>query len=99
MDPSANHNDCASIFNAAGIYMIVNVDSFLPNGGLNRTEPAKTYSKEFMKHVFGMMEAFTFYPNTAGFLIGEVINDQSVKNLHEYIRAWTDLFILTLTSC
>ncbi|KAL1993046.1 hypothetical protein VTN49DRAFT_3803 [Thermomyces lanuginosus] len=34
VDPSANHDDCASIFNAAGIYMVVDVD---PNGSLNGT--------------------------------------------------------------
>ncbi|KAL1993015.1 hypothetical protein VTN49DRAFT_3772 [Thermomyces lanuginosus] len=84
VDPSANHDDCASIFNAADIYMIVDVD---PGSGLNMTQPSKTYNKEYMKHVFGVMEAFKNYPNTAGFLIREVIDEKSAKEAPEYIRA------------
>ncbi|KAL1997284.1 hypothetical protein VTN49DRAFT_7316 [Thermomyces lanuginosus] len=88
LDPSANHDECASIFNAAGIYMILDVNSPLPNGALDRTKPWTTYNKEYMKQVFGVIEAFKNYPNTAAFFAGnEVINEQSVKEVPAYIRA------------
>lgn len=73
--------------------MIVDVD---PGSGLNMTQPSKTYNKEYMKHVFGVMEAFKNYPNTAGFLIREVIDEKSAKEAPEYIRVWTEHLALTV---
>ena len=39
VDPSLNHDECASIFNIAGIYMMIDVNSPLPNESLNREKP------------------------------------------------------------
>lgn len=39
VDPSLNHDECASIFNIAGIYMMLDVNSPLPNESLNRDKP------------------------------------------------------------
>ena len=39
VDPSLNHDECASIFNIAGIYMMLDVNSPLPNESLNRDAP------------------------------------------------------------
>lgn len=85
--PSANHDDCASIFNAAGIYMILDVNSPLENGSLNRVAPWESYNPIYMAQVFGVIEAFKNYPNTAGFFSGnEVINEDSVEQVPNYIR-------------
>jgi 1,3-beta-glucanosyltransferase GAS3 len=85
--PSANHDDCASIFNAAGIYMILDVNSPLDNGSLNRGAPWESYNPIYMAQVFGVIEAFKNYPNTAGFFSGnEVINEDSVELVPNYIR-------------
>ena len=39
LDPSIDHNLCASIFNAVGIYMLLDVNSPLPNESLDRGAP------------------------------------------------------------
>lgn len=86
--PDANHDDCASIFNAAGIYMILDVNSPLPNGSLDRTAPWESYNPTYLERVFRVVEAFKNYPNTLAFFAGnEVINEDSVEQVPAYIRA------------
>lgn len=86
--PSANHDECASIFNAAGIYLWLDVNSPLDNGSLNRAAPWESYNSIYMEQVFGVIEAFKNFPNTAGFFSGnEVINQDSVEEAPNYIRA------------
>ncbi|KAH1550733.1 1 3-beta-glucanosyltransferase gel2 [Aspergillus fumigatus] len=88
LSPSLNHDECASIFNAAGIYMILDVNSPLHGGYLDRTDPESTYNDVYFKQVFGVIEAFKNFPNTLAFFAGnEVINEQSVKNVPTYVRA------------
>ena len=90
LDPDLDHNDCASIFNAAGIYMILDVNSPLPDQSLDRGAPGSSYSSDYMKRVFAVVEAFKNFPNTLGFFSGnEVINEQSVPQVPNYIRAVT----------
>ncbi|KAL1969191.1 hypothetical protein VTN77DRAFT_445 [Rasamsonia byssochlamydoides] len=85
---NVSHDDCASIFNAAGIYMLLDVNSPLPNGSLDRTAPWTTYDLDYLQRIFGVVEAFKNYPNTLGFFAGnEVINEQSVVQVPAYIRA------------
>ncbi|EAW06810.1 1,3-beta-glucanosyltransferase gel2 [Aspergillus clavatus NRRL 1] len=86
--PSLDHDKCASIFNAAGIHMILDVSSPLWGGYLDRTDPKSTYNEIYFKQVFGVIEAFKNFPNTLGFFAGnEVINEQSVKDVPAYVRA------------
>jgi hypothetical protein len=88
LSPSLNHDDCASIFNAAGIYMILDVNSPLYGSYIDRTAPKSSYNAVYYEQVFGVIEAFKNYPNTLGFFAGnEVINEQSVKEVAAYIRA------------
>ncbi|BDD62338.1 1 3-beta-glucanosyltransferase gel2 [Monascus purpureus] len=88
LSPGLNHDECASIFNGAGIYMILDVNSPLTGGYLDRTDPASTYNPTYYNQVFGVIEAFKNYPNTLGFFAGnEVINEQSVRSVPSYIRA------------
>ncbi|KAL9109222.1 MAG: hypothetical protein Q9227_006147 [Pyrenula ochraceoflavens] len=90
LDPTINHNDCASIFNAAGIYMILDVNSPLPNQSLNRGSPWESYNTDYLNRIFAVVEAFKSFPNTLGFFSGnEVINEQSVQEVPSYIRAVT----------
>ncbi|KAI4730746.1 putative 1,3-beta-transglucosylase, GH72 family [Aureobasidium sp. EXF-10728] len=85
-----NHDECASIFNAAGIYMILDVNNGFQNSYLDRTAPWTTYTNAYLTHVFGVIEAFAPYPNLLGFFSGnEVINEQSAVNAPAYIRAVT----------
>ncbi|KAL4782128.1 Glucanosyltransferase-domain-containing protein [Aspergillus varians] len=88
LSPKLNHDECVSIFNAAGIYMILDVNSPLYPGYIDRTAPWKTYTKDYYTQVFGIIEAFKDYPNTLAFFAGnEVINEDSVEQVPQYIRA------------
>lgn len=90
LDPDLDHTACASIFNAAGIYMILDVNSPLPNQSLNRGAPWESYSSTYVERVFDVVAAFMNFPNTLGFFSGnEVINEDSVPEVPAYIRAVT----------
>lgn len=87
LSPRLNHDDCMSIFNAAGIYLIFDVNSPLEGGYLDRTDPESTFGAVYYEQVFGIIEAFKNYPNTLAFFAGnEVINEQSVKKVPAYVR-------------
>ncbi|GAQ41911.1 1,3-beta-glucanosyltransferase Gel2 [Aspergillus niger] len=88
LSPNVDHSKCASIFNGAGIYMILDVNSPLSGGSLDRTNPSSTYNSVYYEQVFGVIEAFKNFPNTLGFFAGnEVINEQSVYEAPAYVRA------------
>jgi hypothetical protein len=91
LDPAISHDDCASIFNAAGIYMIIDVNSPLPNESIDAGQPWNSYSSVYLTRIFGIVEAFKNYPNLLGFFGGnEVINDNNSGMLDPpYIRAVT----------
>lgn len=87
LNPEANHDECASIYNAAGIYMILDVNG--PAGGesVNREDPVSSYHEGYLERIFGVVESFKDYPNTLGFFGGnEVINEDSVKAVPAYLR-------------
>lgn len=72
--------------------MILDVNSPLENGSLNRGAPWESYNPIYMAQVFGVIEAFKDYPNTAGFFSGnEVINQDSVEQAPLYIRVCSAL--------
>lgn len=90
LDPDLDHSECASIFNAAGIYMILDVNSPLPNQSLNRGAPWESYNSDYLERVFQVIEGFMHFNNTLGFFSGnEVINEDSVPQVPAYIRAVT----------
>ena len=77
LDPDLNHDDCASIFNAVGIYMMIDVNS--PLGGESLVPGVQlkgSYSANYLQHIFAVVEAFHNYQNVLGFISGnEVMND------------------------
>lgn len=88
VDGNLDHDECASIFNAAGIYMILDVNSGLSGEYIDRSDPSSTYTLEYLKHVFGVVEAFAYYPNTLGFFAAnEILNQNSSYDAPLYIRA------------
>lgn len=90
LDAGLDHNECVSIFNAAGIYMILDVNSGLEGQYLDRSDPSSTYTLEYMQHIFGIVEAFSTFPNVLGFFSGnEIINQDSATEAPAYIRAVT----------
>ncbi|EJT71835.1 1,3-beta-glucanosyltransferase gel2 [Gaeumannomyces tritici R3-111a-1] len=91
LDPNLNHDACASVFNAAGIYMILDVNSPLVGGALQTFNPWESYYAAYLNRTFAVVEAFKGYPNTLAFFSGnEVINDlKSASQVPPYIRAVT----------
>ncbi|KAG5997256.1 hypothetical protein E4U43_002693 [Claviceps pusilla] len=91
LNPNLNHDECASIFNAAGIYMVLDVNSPLPGEALSSAAPWESYYVDYVKHTFAVVEAFGSYPNTLLFFSGnEVMNDvPTAKYVPQYIRAIT----------
>ncbi|ODV87541.1 glycoside hydrolase family 72 protein [[Candida] arabinofermentans NRRL YB-2248] len=89
VNPELNHDECMSIFNAIGIYVIIDVNSPLSNESINRDDPSSSYNWWYLERVFKMIDAFKGYPNLLGFFSGnEVINDSdSADDDPKYIRA------------
>ena len=91
LDPTINHDMCVSIFNSVGIYMLIDVNSPLPNQSLDPGDLAGSYSSTYLDHIFGIVEAFKNYPNTLGFFGGnEVMNTPATgQTVPPYLRAVT----------
>lgn len=90
LDPAIDHTECMSIFNAAGIYLVLDVNSPLPNQSINRELPWTSYNGDYMERVFQIIEAFKNFNNTLGFFsANEVINEDSDPQVPRYIRAVT----------
>lgn len=65
-----------SMLAAAGIYLVLDVNSPLPNHHLNRYEPWNTYNLDYLENIFKVVEQFSYYNNTLGFFAGnEIVND------------------------
>ena len=77
LDPALNHDLCASIFNAVGIYMLIDVNSPLGGESLVPGEQLKgSYNAKYLEHIFSVVEAFHNYNNLLGFFsANEVMND------------------------
>lgn len=66
-----------SMLAAAGIYLVLDVNSPLQGHHLNRYEPWSTYNHDYLKNVLRVVEQFSQYNNTLGFFAGnEIINDK-----------------------
>ncbi|KAK1250499.1 hypothetical protein MKX08_010502 [Trichoderma sp. CBMAI-0020] len=91
LDPNLNHDQCASIFNAAGMYMVLDVNSPLVGEAITSFEPWTSYYEAYSNRTFAIAEAFGNYPNTLLFFSGnEVINDiPTAKFVPPYLRAVT----------
>jgi 1,3-beta-glucanosyltransferase GAS3 len=86
LNPNATHDECASVFYTAGIYMILDVNT--PFVAIDRDDPASTYDVDYLNHIFSVVEAFKDYPNTlAFFAANELINDANTSTIDPpYIR-------------
>lgn len=89
VNPKLNHDDCMTMMAAANIYLILDVNSPFYSESLNRYEPWTTYTPEYLRHVFEVVDQFSRYNNTLGFFIGnEIVNDdRSAASSPPYIRA------------
>lgn len=91
IDPALDHDECMTMLAAAGIYLVLDVNSPIYGQHLHSTEPWTTYTPAYLEHIFTVMEIFSGYENTLAFLSGnEVIHDPgSEKTAPQYIKAVT----------
>ncbi|KAL2265730.1 hypothetical protein VTJ83DRAFT_6830 [Remersonia thermophila] len=91
LNPNINHDECVSIFNAAGMYMLIDVNSPQVAGSLTSHNPWESYYAEYLNRTFAVVEAFKNYPNTLAFFSGnEVLNNLDTgKTVPPYMRAVT----------
>ncbi|KAF3766626.1 family 72 glycoside hydrolase [Cryphonectria parasitica EP155] len=91
INPDLNHDECASIFNAAGIFMLLDVNAPLAGDSINSLQPGASYYAGYLNRTFAVVEAFKSYPNTVAFFAGnEVISDVATGyTVPPYMRAVT----------
>jgi hypothetical protein len=89
VDTSLDHDECMTMLAAAGIYLVLDVNSPLTHQHMHPTEPWTTYTPMYLEHVFTVMEVFGGYDNVLAFLSGnEVIHEKgSEKTSPQYIKA------------
>ncbi|KAG7857686.1 hypothetical protein KL939_002942 [Ogataea angusta] len=89
INPDLDHDKCMTLLAAAGIYLVLDVNSPLPSQHLNRYEPWSTYNTDYLSHIFRTVEVFSGYNNTLAFFAGnEIVNDKlSAKVSPAYIKA------------
>ncbi|SCU93244.1 LADA_0G02058g1_1 [Lachancea dasiensis] len=89
ISPDLDHDACMTMMAAAGIYLLLDVNSPMPDQHLNRYEPWTSYNHNYLRHIFKVIEEFGHYNNTLGFFAGnEVINDElSAKEAPAFVRA------------
>jgi hypothetical protein len=91
LDPNLNHDECASIFNAAGMYMLIDVNSPLVGESLNSFQPWTSYYEAYVNRTFAIVENFKSYPNLLAFFSGNEVIDavKTGADVPPYIRAVT----------
>jgi len=88
VDNTANHDACMSALAAAGIYLVLDVNT--PLYSLNRATPAPSYNTVYLQNIFATIDAFANYTNTLAFFSGnEVINDDTTTSAAPYVKAVT----------
>lgn len=87
LSPWLNHDECMTILNNAGIYVLLDLNN--PYIALHRENTGDSYNEALLNNVFGLIDAFKYYPNTLGFFSGnEIVNDAgSAESAPKYIRA------------
>ncbi|KAK3989558.1 Glucanosyltransferase-domain-containing protein [Cladorrhinum sp. PSN332] len=91
LNPDINHDECASIFNAAGMYMLLDVNSPLVGESLTSWNPWESYYSSYLNRTFAVVEAFKNYPNTLAFFSGNEVmnNEETGATVPPYMRAVT----------
>ena len=88
VDNTANHDECMTALAAAGIYLVLDVNT--PSYSLNRATPAPSYNSVYLQNIFATIDAFANYTNTLAFFSGnEVINDDTTTSAAPYVKAVT----------
>lgn len=91
VDPHIDHNECMTMLAAAGIYLVLDVNSPLEHQHLYDMEPWTTYTPMYLQHIFEVVEVFSGYDNVLAFLSGnEVVHTKgSEMRSPGYVKAVT----------
>ena len=88
VDNTANHDECMAALAAAGMYLVLDVNT--PLYSLNRATPAPSYNSVYLQNIFATIDKFANYTNTLAFFSGnEVINDDTTTSAAPYVKAVT----------
>lgn len=88
VDNTANHDACMSALAAAGMYLVLDVNT--PLYSLNRANPSPSYNSVYLQNIFATIDTFANYTNTLAFFSGnEVINDDTTTPAAPYVKAVT----------
>ncbi|KAK6582882.1 hypothetical protein PZA11_005290 [Diplocarpon coronariae] len=88
VDNTAKHDDCMALLAAAGIYLVLDVNT--PLYSINRGDPHPSYNAVYLQNVFATIDAFSGYSNTLAYFSGnEVINDDTTTPAAPYVKAVT----------
>lgn len=88
VDNTASHDTCMAALEAAGIYLVLDVNT--PLYSLNRASPQASYNSVYLQNIFATIDAFANYTNTLAFFSGnEVINDDTTTSAAPYVKAVT----------
>jgi len=87
VDPSANHDDCMSALDDAGIYVWLDLDTFssyIEGPGIATPRWNETQYEQYQ----AVMDAFHNYDNLAGFFVGnEVLTTAETSVAAPYVKA------------
>lgn len=88
VDNTLNHTECMSELEAAGIYVILDVNT--PKTSISRHDPACSYNLQYLTEIFATIDSFAAFDNTLGFFsANELINDVSSFQFSPYVKAVT----------
>lgn len=87
VDNSQSHDTCMKALDAAGIYLILDVNT--PEASISRYSPQCSYNSAYLQSIFSTVDAFASYDNVLGFFAAnEVINDFSnTTGAAPYVKA------------
>lgn len=89
VDNGADHTECMQQLTAAGIYLVLDVNS--PKYSIRRDKPGPSYNADYLQSVFATIDEFSQYDNTLAFFSGnEVINHETDSSkTAPYVKATT----------
>ncbi|KAI1767973.1 carbohydrate-binding module family 43 protein [Hypoxylon sp. FL1150] len=84
IDPKADHSDCMSMLEKAGIYVVADMGD--PSLSINRDSPS--WNVELFDRYKGVIDNLGKYDNTIGFFAGnEVTNNNTNTDASAYVKA------------
>jgi hypothetical protein len=79
IDPTQSHDECFSIFDSVGIYVLVSINwnnegplsAFYYDGGMG--DPDSLYTLDYLQSTFAVIDAVKDYENLLGFFVHDAL--------------------------